>query len=438
MTKPGSSAKPELISPPALVAELGKRHQSETGSRSAILIVHLNRSDKLQAFAQQPHAKAVLVEVSKRIRGMLRPTDKFAVVSPDEVWVLLCDLPSESLAELAGRTLRESLMRPVTVDRDGAGKTAVQLRPVIGGGWTPKGRITDPMTLVDAAANAATRARNSDDHILLTQIESDADMVHRDTLESELRAALYGNELDVYFQPQLDLSTGKCVAAEALIRWIRPDGKSINPAMIAALCEERGMMAQLTQFVLNTSLRRLMFWREMGIDITVGINLSAVTLADASFPALVEQSLATWSIPGEMLTLELTESAIVQHEVSAIEFMKSLKEFGCQLAIDDFGTGYSSFSYLRQFPLDELKIDQSFVRDIATNKGDKQIVSALIDLAHTFDMHALAEGIETPEALVILNELGCDRGQGYHFERAIPADDFTTWFKEHQATCATA
>ncbi len=438
MTKTGKDAnKPELTSPPALVAALGERRQSDTKSRSALLIVHLNRSDKLQAYAQQPQAKTVLVEVCKRIKGMLRPTDKFAVVSPDEVWILLCELPSESLAELAGRTLRESLMRPVPVERDGV-KTAVQLRPVIGGGWTPKGSFSDPMTLVDAASNAATRARNSDDHILLEQIESDADLLHRDALESELRAALYGNELDVYFQPQLDLRTGACVAAEALIRWIRPDGKHVNPAMIATLCEERGMMAQLTQFVLNTSLRRLMFWREMGIDITVGINLSAVTLADSSFPALVEQSLATWSIPGEMLTLELTESAIVQHEVSAIEFMKSLKEFGCQLAIDDFGTGYSSFSYLRQFPLDELKIDQSFVRDIATNTGDKKIVAALIDLAHTFGMHALAEGIETQQALDILNELGCDRGQGYHYERPIPADDFTTWFKEHQATCTAA
>ncbi|MGC1441722.1 MAG: EAL domain-containing protein [Burkholderiaceae bacterium] len=420
--------------PPDLVKALHARHQTTSKSRSALLVVHLNRSDRIQALAQQPNTKLVLIEVIKRVNSMLRPNDRYAIVSPDEIWLLLCDLPSESLAELASRTLRESLMRPITINSEDDSLASVQLRPVIGGGWTPGGFVSDPMSLVNAAAEAAVRARNSDDHILLDKLDSDAAVVHRDTLERELRAALYGNELDVYFQPQIDLTSGSCVAAEALIRWIRPDGKSVNPALIASVCEERGMMAQLTQFVLNSALRHLMFWRGQDIDISVGINLSAVTLADKSFPALVEQSLGTWSIPGEFLTLELTESSIVQHEMSAIEFMKSLKAFGCQLAIDDFGTGYSSFSYLRQFPLDELKIDQSFVRDIANDNGDRQIVSALIDLAHTFEMHALAEGIETPEALAVLEELGCDRGQGYHYERPVPANDFTDWYFAHQAS----
>ena len=421
------------LTPPDLVKALHERHSDSGAARSALLIVHLNRSDRLQALAQQRYAKPVLVEVAKRVQTMLRPYDRYAIVSPDQIWLLLCDLPSESLAELASRTLRESLMRPIQVEREDDNALSVQLRPVIGGGWTPGGIVSDPMTLVNAAAEAAVRARNSDDHILLDKLDSDAAVIHRDTLERELRGALYGNELDVYFQPQVDLASGKCVAAEALIRWIRPDGKSVNPGLIASVCEERGMMAQLTQFVLNSALRHLMFWRGQDIDITVGINLSAVTLADKSFPALVEQSLATWSIPGECLTLELTESSIVQHEMSAIEFMKTLKALGCQLAIDDFGTGYSSFSYLRQFPLDELKIDQSFVRDIANDRGDRQIVSALIDLAHTFEMHALAEGIETPEALAVLEELGCDRAQGYFYGRPMPANDFSSWYQAHEA-----
>lgn len=422
------------LAPPDLVKALHARHLDSGPARSALLIVHLNRSDRLQALAQQRYARPVLAEIARRVQSMLRPSDRYAIVSPDEIWLLLCDLPSESLAELASRTLRESLMRPIQIARENDNALSVQLRPVIGGGLTPGGRVSDPMSLVNAAAEAAVRARNSDDHILLDKLDSDAAVIHRDTLERELRGALYGNELDVFFQPQVDLASGRCVAAEALIRWIRPDGKSVNPGLIASICEERGMMAQLTQFVLNSALRHLMFWRGQDIDITVGINLSAVTLADKAFPALVEQSLGTWSIPGECLTLELTESSIVQHEMSAIEFMKTLKTLGCQLAIDDFGTGYSSFSYLRQFPLDELKIDQSFVRDIANDRGDRQIVSALIDLAHTFEMHALAEGIETPEALAVLEELGCDRAQGYFYERPMPANDFSGWYQAHHAS----
>src|SRR5690606_5557837 len=155
--------------------------------------------------------------------------------------------------------------------------------------------------------------------------------------------------------------------------------RPVEPSLIASICEERGMIGQLTQFVLNTSLRYQQFWSSRGIDISVSLNLSAVSLSDASFPDLVGQALSTWGVPGERLTLELTESAIVQNEASAVAFMSRIKALGCKLAIDDFGTGYSSFSYLRQFPLDELKIDQSFVRNMVTDRGDAQIVRALVD-----------------------------------------------------------
>lgn len=426
------------VTPPDLINELRRRHQGAAQRRSAFLILHLNRSDRLHAMARSDYGNSVLIEIAKRVRSMLRSRDRFSFVTPDEVWVLLCDLASESLAELAGRTLREALMRPIQVNRDKDSTKIIQLRPVVGGSWAPGGNIADPMTVVNSAAEAVLRARNADEHVLITQLDSDTAVVHRDTLERELRAALYGNELDVHFQPQMHLATGRCVSAEALIRWIRPDGKSVNPGLIASVCEERGMMAQLTHYVLNTALRHLMFWRTQGIDVSVAINLSAVTLADSGFPDLVGQALSTWDIPGDKLLLELTESSIVQHEVSAIDFMRRLKDHGCKLAIDDFGTGYSSFSYLRQFPLDELKIDQSFVRAIASDKGDRQIVAALIDLAHTFEMHALAEGVENAQMLDVLLELGCDRGQGYHYSKPLPANDFPNWYNEYSSSKADA
>ena len=428
---------PNRLTPGELVNELRLRHQSSGERRTALLMLQLNRSDRLQALARSDGANDALREVAKRVRAILRKDDRFCFVTPDEVWLLLCELPSESLAELAGRTLRESLMRPINIDRDGENTTIVQLRPVVGGCWAPGGLIPDPMTVVSAAAAAAVRARNADEHVLVTKLDSDMAIVHRASLERELRAALYSNELDVHFQPQIDLSDGSCVAVEALIRWQRPDGKAVNPSLIASVCEERGMMAQLTQYVLNTALRHQMFWRTQGIDVSVGINLSAVTLSDSAFPALVGQALSTWNIPGDKLLLELTESSIVQHEHSAIEFMRRLKEHGCKLAIDDFGTGYSSFSYLRQFPLDELKVDQSFVRNIATDKGDRQIVAALIDLAHTFEMHALAEGVESADALEALAELGCDRAQGYHYARPMPPTEFAGWYAQYNDSRST-
>jgi len=245
--------------------------------------------------------------------------------------------------------------------------------------------------------------------------------------------ALDENELDVHFQPQVELASNRCLSAEALIRWTRADGRSVDPALIASVCEERGMIGRLTQFVLNTSLRYQTFWKSRGVDIAVSLNLSAVTLSDTSFPDLVAQALDTWGVPGERLALELTESAIVQNEASAIGFMSRLKALGCKLAIDDFGTGYSSFTYLRQFPLDELKIDQSFVRNLATDRGDAQIVRALVDLAHTFDLRALAEGVEDERTLDALRKLGCDRVQGYHFSKALAPRDLPAFVEAFNA-----
>ena len=153
-------------------------------------------------------------------------------------------------------------------------------------------------------------------------------------------------------------------------------------------------------------------------------------MADPTFPTQVEQALSTWGADPHKLTLELTESSIVQNERTALEFMKQLSALGCHLAIDDFGTGYSSFAYLRQFPLNELKIDQTFVRHITTERGDQRIVNALVDLAHTFGMRALAEGVETQEAEVILRDLGCDLGQGYLYSKAMSASKFIAWYRE--------
>lgn len=432
--KSGASQTRYRLTPDDLVKELRNRHHGMGEKRTALLMLQLNRSDRLQALARNDSASAAVREIAKRIKAILRVSDRFSFVTPDEVWLLLCDLPSEALAELAGRTLRESLMRPINIDRDGENTTIVQLRPVVGGCWAPGGTIPDPMTVVNAASAAMMRARHADEHVLVSKLDADMATLHRASLERELRAALYSNELDVHFQPQIELATGRCVAVEALIRWERSDGKSVNPGLIASVCEERGMMAQLTQYVLNTALRHLMFWRTQGIDISVGINLSATTLSDAAFPSLVGQALNTWNIPGDKLLLELTESSIVQHETSAVEFMRRLKEHGCTLAIDDFGTGYSSFSYLRQFPLDELKVDQSFVENVARDKGDRQIVAALIDLAHTFEMHALAEGVEDADARDALLELGCDRGQGYHYSKPMPPTEFSSWYSEYNKT----
>lgn len=427
---PHQPASPRL-SAKGLLTHTGELLRQDSNSRSALLVVSLNRSDRLQALAQQAIARPVMFEVIKRIQSVLRPLDRYAMVSHEEIWLLLADLPSASLGELAARTIQQSLARPIHMTYEGE-NLIVQLRPTVGAAWLRRAQSADPMVLLVAAADACQDASKADERVVITELESDEAILNRNELERDLRHALQNNDLEVFFQPQIDLRTGSCVAVEALIRWHDPKRGPVSPQLIAAICEERGMMGQLTQFVLNTSLRHLMFWKTQDVDVRVAINISAMSLSDPTFPTQVAQALSTWGSDPRNLTLELTESSIVQNERSALEFMNQLSALGCHLAIDDFGTGYSSFAYLRQFPLNELKIDQTFVRNITTDSGDQRIVHALVDLAHTFEMRALAEGVESVEAQDKLRELGCDLGQGYLYSKALSATKFVSWFRARQ------
>lgn len=415
------------VAPPRLLERIGD--DTQRPRRRALLVARLNRTDRLTALAQASEARHVHAEIGRRLNRMVRPGDLYCMVSADELWMLVDDLASEALGELAGRTLVETLGRPVALRRANGDETIVGLRPAVGVATCEPVPIGDPLALVVLASRAADQAARRDDRVKVLRLIVDEDAQHRDEIERALRGALNDNALDVHFQPQVDLGSNRCRSAEALIRWTHPDGRPIAPNLIASICEECGMIGQLTQFVLNTSLRYQKYWNSRGLDIAVSLNLSAVSLSDAAFPDVVGQALSTWGVPGERLTLELTESAIVQNEASAVGFMSRLKALGCKLAIDDFGTGYSSFSYLRQFPLDELKIDQSFVRNMVQDRGDAQIVQALVELAHTFDLHALAEGVEDEQTVAALRALGCDLVQGYHFSRALAPRDLPVFIE---------
>jgi diguanylate cyclase len=423
------SATALRVSVAELMQQVSQAHHTKPEHRHVFLILQLHRSDRLQALAQSEASRLVHTEVSRRFKRVLRAGDVYSFVSTDEVWVMLTNLPSESLAKMAARTLRDHLARPIQVESMAQQIWQVNLRPIVGGAWVERGHFVDSISLATAAYDSLTKARGHDEHVIVQKAESSSSALERNALERDLRAAIHGNELEVYFQPQISIHNGACISAEALIRW-RRDGHFVNPALIASICEERGLMNHLTQFVLNSSLRQLTFWKSKKLDIRVSINLSAVTMTDEVFPDVVGQALATWGVAGERLTLELTESSIVQNEASAIDFMKKLKKYGCRLAIDDFGTGYSSFAYLRKFPLDELKIDQSFVRNCSNDPGDLRIVQTLVDLAHGFGLQALAEGVEDEETLATLKESGCDEVQGYFFAKAMPSKDFLQWCLE--------
>lgn len=424
------------LAPDELLREVAASMARAGTGRSVLLVVALNRSDRLEALARYGADRTLLAEVGSRIEAVLRPSDRYSFVSREEAWVLLGDLPSEALAELASHALIESLSRPISVeDRE----TAVRLQPSIGGAWAAGASTPEPMTLLAAASDAAARSLGRENHVKIVRVNDDHEAgLRRHEVERDLHGALAANELEVHFQPQVDLRTGRCVSAEALIRWKRADGRMVNPSTIASICEERGLIGQLTLFTMNTALRYQAEWSKIGVDVSLAINLSAVTLSDTTLAGIVSQALDTWSVPGDRLTLELTESALVRNERVAIDLARQLRQLGCGLSIDDFGTGYSSLRYLHQFPLDELKIDRSFVRSVSEGHGDRRIVHALIDLAHAFELRTVAEGVEDAWTEAALRELDCDLAQGFHLSPAMPADRFAEWCALRNASVGPA
>lgn len=404
------------------------RGNASRGMHAAFLVVALHRSDRIAALAQSQPSRIALARIAQRVESVLRPHDRYAIASHDEIWVLLADVPSIGQAELAGSTLRSRLMQPIEVKPQDEPPLRVLCHPAIGGLWFPAGECPPELDLVAAASEAGARDASSDSQVNVQAAQGGVARVDRTRIETELRAALSGNDLEVHFQPQIDLMQGRCAGAEALVRWPHPDGGMVDPGLIAEIAEQRGMMGNLTQFVLNTVLRHAMSWSSASIAPKVSINLSTVTLSDPTYPAFIRDALDTWGVRPDRLSFEITESLIVRDEASAQRFMRQLRDMGCRIALDDFGIGYTSFDYLRKFPLDELKIDQSFVRSADADRGSRRIVQALIDVAHAFDLRAMAEGVDSEAAVHWLRGARCDGAQGFHFARAMDADGFRDWY----------
>jgi len=395
-----------------------------------MLALGLGRSDRTRALAQRPDALNVLGRALDRLEAALRPEDRYAVVAIDEIWILIAHAPAAALLQLAAIAIREALQDGLPGRLDDGTELTVRLDTAVGGAWHDVDGPADPGQLTAVAGIALLEARGTEERITIAGASTDRERQETARLESRVRRALEANELEVWYQPQVRLGARRCVSFEALLRWPNPRGiPPVSPALLVAVCERSGMMNELTRFVLNTTLRTLMTWRGRGIRTRIAINLSATTLADTHFPGQVAQACDTWGVPASQLMFELTEGSIARNERATIDFMEQLRALGCGLSIDDFGTGYSSFSYLRHFPVDELKIDRAFVRDLVSNEADRRIVRMLVEVAHALGMQALAEGVEDEETTRILEGFGCDLVQGWHFAKAMPAPEASEWLE---------
>ncbi len=248
--------------------------------------------------------------------------------------------------------------------------------------------------------------------------------------EDELEKAIHDNQFVLYYQPKVLLKSGRMVSVEALARWHHPEVGIIKPVHFIPLMESSGLIAPMTTKMIDLALNQVRLWREQGRNIAVGVNLSAAILSNTDLPDMLIKKTRDLNIPPELLTLEITESSLIQNAALSLETLARFKLHGFSLSIDDFGTGYSSMQQLNRIPFSELKIDRSFVSNACHDKTHKAIVEANISLAHNLNMKTVAEGVENIEDWQLLHELNCDLAQGYFIAKPMPADDISQWEQE--------
>lgn len=355
---------------------------------------------------------ARLVESSRQIDTVARLAgNQFALILAEQTRI-------EGVSDILERIVPR-LVAPIKVDGQETGITCsigVSLCPADG---------TDAETLLRNAEAAMHRAKQQGRNtIRFYKREMNESVSQRLTLANKLRQALNNDEFVLHYQPRINLKTGAIVGAEALIRWRHPELGLIGPAQFIPLAEEIGQIVQIGEWVLREACFQNAAFRKSGLPpLRMSVNLSARQLEHKGLVTLVRRILTESSLPPELLEVEITESMVMHDVGQAIELLEAFKRMGICIAIDDFGTGYSSLAYLKKFPVDHLKIDKSFVRDISTSSDDATIVTAIISLAHALDMRVTAEGVETEEQGAILRQSNCDDAQGYLFGKPVPAEE---------------
>ena len=264
--------------------------------------------------------------------------------------------------------------------------------------------------------------------------EMNDDALEQITMYSGLRRGLEAGQFVLYYQPQIEIASGKLIGAEALIRWKHPDLGLVSPGRFIPVAEETGLIVEIGDWVLREACREAAKWRQIGFsEPLVAVNLSALQFKRGDIEQSVTSALETSGLEPHRLELELTESILIHDMDNVLATVKRLKLMGVKLSIDDFGTGYSSLSYLKRFEVDKLKIDQSFVRDLATDPEDAAIVRAIIQMGHSLGLRTIAEGVETQQVLDHLRLYHCDEAQGYFYARPMPAEDFMTFLDSRLA-----
>jgi len=405
----------------ARFAEFLQHHLIHADTPGAVLMLNLDRFKRVNDVMGHDVGDRLLQSVAERLQALCAPAHSvLARLSGDEFAILLAHTDARLASEAALAILKD-FERPLHLDNE-----TIDLGAGIGIALFPE-HGADVNLLLGRAELAMYAAKTRQCGSLIYHAQLDAGSQESLSLLSEMRRAIENEELRLFLQPKIDLQTGRVIGAEALVRWQHPTRGLVPPMQFIPFAEQTGFIRMLSAWVLSGAAKFAREALDAGLELRLSVNLSTRDLMDQELPAKIEALITPRNVPASSLCLEITESAIMDDPERALSTLEHLHAMGFKLSIDDFGTGYSSLAYLKRLPVDELKIDKSFVMAMERDLDDARIVRSTIELAHNLGLTVVAEGLETAKAWAMLARLGCDEGQGYYICKPMPQEQFIAW-----------
>jgi len=397
------------------------------GHMFAVMFMDLDRFKNINDTLGHAAGDVLLIETAKRLKACVRKSDVVARIGGDEFVIMLREISDQSQVATVAQKILAAVVQPLTIhDHE------YRITASIGISMFPTDALDEESLIknADAAMYVAKDEGRNGYRFHFQDITSQS--IERLMLEASLRGALERNELLLHYQAKQDLSHGGISGVEALLRWQHPEHGLLPPSRFIALAEETGLIVPIGKWVIETACRQNMAWQRQGLPtLRIAVNLSPRQFADPGLLGDIDAALRESAMAPELLELEITESMVMHNVERAMRVLKAIKSLGVMLAIDDFGTGYSSMSLLKKFPIDVLKIDRSFVREITNNSEDMAIADAIIALGRALDLTIVAEGVETAEQEAMLRAHNCDQVQGYLISKPVPADEFAAFMASH-------
>jgi diguanylate cyclase (GGDEF)-like protein/PAS domain S-box-containing protein len=401
----------------------GLASANRNGEPRALLMMDLDGFKQVNDMHGHDHGDRLLEQVAQRLRGAVREADTIARLGGDEFAILPSGATDLAAAVIVAIKIEQACAEEFTIDDE-----VCRVSASIGIALFPEHGTTmdELLRRADAAMYLAKRSASS--HAVFDPAQ-ETHSAQELALLTDMHQCIARDQLVLHYQPKIDLATREITGVEALVRWQHPRRGLLLAADFMPELERTELIDPLTRWVLNEALQQQRIWRDQGVDLTMAVNISGHSLGQGSkLPGMVAELADTWGTAPGRLTLELTEGSLV--ETAAPEILDQLHSMGGIMSIDDFGTGYSSLAYLQRLPVDEIKIDRSFVTSLAVASNDELIVGSTVDLAHNLGLTVVAEGVEDQDAMDLLVTYGCDGVQGYFFSRPCPADELTKWLTE--------